>query len=314
MPSHETGFVYVLRNPAMPDLVKIGFTTSLPEDRAGDLSKHTAVPLPFQVAFSALTMRWRAVERLVHQRLDDHRVSRKEFFGVPVTEAVKTVRECVLDVDGVEAWQPDTRHLVRDGDRVALSLEAGQVFVLLSMPSLFAGDWTVVDLWQAHSSGDQLEIYGTGTAGDVTGFSDGDQGGDEDPVPYLDRARNTVNGTLNGKERLAPGDRLLWLADADDGGEGCKSVLFEAWDHCQVASRTWSPQWTREGFPLVLNALVRDPSPPMLEAVRAAMALPAPRNWAPRCPAREEIPSPLPDPERWLPQLSPRRTRRRRAS
>jgi hypothetical protein len=56
MPSHESGFVYVLRNRTMPDLVKIGFATSLAEDRAKDLSKHTGVPLPFQVAFSVLTM------------------------------------------------------------------------------------------------------------------------------------------------------------------------------------------------------------------------------------------------------------------
>ncbi|MEU6049734.1 GIY-YIG nuclease family protein [Streptomyces xanthochromogenes] len=32
MPNHETGFVYVLQNAAMPDLVKIGITTKLPEE------------------------------------------------------------------------------------------------------------------------------------------------------------------------------------------------------------------------------------------------------------------------------------------
>ncbi|GHD60560.1 GIY-YIG nuclease family protein [Streptomyces goshikiensis] len=105
----------------MQDLVKIGFTTKLPEERAYELSKPTGVPLPFDVSFRALTMRWRQVERLVHQQLADRRVSRKEFFSVSVEEAVATVRACVLAVNGIEAWEPAGRHLVKEGDRVALS-------------------------------------------------------------------------------------------------------------------------------------------------------------------------------------------------
>ncbi|WP_327332218.1 GIY-YIG nuclease family protein [Streptomyces anulatus] len=315
MPTHETGFVYVMRNAAMQDLVKIGFTTKLPEQRAHELSKPTGVPLPFGVSFRALTMRWREVERLVHQRLGDRRISRKEFFAVSVDEAVETVRECVLAVDGMGAWEPDRRHLVKRNDRVSLSLEAGQIFVLLAMPSLFSGrGWEVLDLWQAHSDGDQLEIYGAGQPVEVEGFSDGDPGGDDDPVPHLDRSQNVANGALNGRERLAPGHRLLWLADADDDTGACTSVIFEAWDHCQVASRTWSPQWTSEGYPLILNALTRDPSEAMLRAARAALDLPAPRNWAPRPPANPVGMYPPPSPGHWLPQLRAGRTRRRRTA
>ncbi|MFE3932239.1 GIY-YIG nuclease family protein [Streptomyces goshikiensis] len=111
---HETGFVHVLHNAAMQDLVKIGFTTKLPEERAYEFSKPTGVPLPFDVSFRALTMRLRQV----HQQLADRRVSRKEFFSVSVEEAVATVRACVLAVNGIEAWEPAGRHL--GGPRRAL--------------------------------------------------------------------------------------------------------------------------------------------------------------------------------------------------
>ncbi|MFD7863684.1 GIY-YIG nuclease family protein [Streptomyces sp. NPDC059783] len=313
MPTHETGFVYVMSNPAMQGLVKIGFTTQLPEDRAQELSRPTGVPLPFDVAFRALTMRWREVERLVHQRLADQRVSRKEFFTVSIDDAVQTVRECVLAVNGIGAWESGRRHLVTREDRVSLSLAAGQVFGLLAMPAPFSGrGWEVLDLWQSHSDGDQLEIYGAGHPGWVAGLSDGDHGGTDDPVPYLDRAQRVANGALNGRERFGTGCRLVWLSDADDGSGACTSVIFEAWEPCQVVSRSWSPRWTPEGFPLLLNVLERDLSEAMLDAARAALDLPAPRNWAPRSEGRLHLIPPQPGPEEWLPQLRRRGATSRR--
>lgn len=209
--TYDTGFVYVMSNPAMPEMVKVGLTTLLPEERAAKLSDHTGVPLPFEVAFRARTMRWQAVEKLVHQRLGPYRVSsRREFFAVPVGVAVDSVRECVLEADGIDAWTTSgfgSPHPVGGHDRVVLSLEAGQVLVLLSNPSPLtspvSGGWQPLDLWQAHTSGDQLEIYAAAGPDETAGFSDGDVGGEDDPVPYLDRSENAANGVLNGKERLA---------------------------------------------------------------------------------------------------------------
>jgi hypothetical protein len=51
-PRHSFGFVYILTNDMMPDLVKIGLTTALPEDRAKELF-NTGVPNSFNVAFRA---------------------------------------------------------------------------------------------------------------------------------------------------------------------------------------------------------------------------------------------------------------------
>lgn len=315
VPDHDTAFVYVMSNRAMPGMIKIGFTTNLPEDRARELfSGHSGVPLPFEVVFRAVTMKWREVERLVHDRLAAHRVTtRREFFTVPRALAVETVRDSIMDVNGVPTWQQGRVHYVGRGDRIVLPLEVGQIFCLLSKTSLFDPEWTVVDLWQAHANGDRLEIYGTAHPTDVAAFSTNDPEGTSDPVPFLNRSEDAVNGMLNGRETLTPGDRLLWLADADDP-TACESVLFEARDYCQVVSRTWSPQVSPQGFPLILNALVRDPSPAMLNAARHAVALRGPRSWAPkhelRDPGAIHSAAVPPDAQHWLPQLRPRKRRR----
>jgi hypothetical protein len=45
-----------MSNPAMPKMVKTDLTALLSEDRAGKLSDHTGVPLPFAVELRAMTM------------------------------------------------------------------------------------------------------------------------------------------------------------------------------------------------------------------------------------------------------------------
>jgi hypothetical protein len=48
----DSGHIYVLINPSIPGLVKIGKTTRDPESRAKELSQATGVATPFYVAFS----------------------------------------------------------------------------------------------------------------------------------------------------------------------------------------------------------------------------------------------------------------------
>ena len=48
------GYVYILTNEAMPNLVEIGYTDRTPEERAAELYKDrngavTAVPVPFDI-------------------------------------------------------------------------------------------------------------------------------------------------------------------------------------------------------------------------------------------------------------------------
>jgi T5orf172 domain len=88
-----TGFVYVLINKAMPGLVKVGFSTRSPEERAAELST-TGVPFPFAVAFSAEVENPIEAEATVHSALARHRTSvDREFFRMSVEDAVAAVED-----------------------------------------------------------------------------------------------------------------------------------------------------------------------------------------------------------------------------
>ena len=310
------GFIYVLTNESMPGLVKVGMTESLPEDRAKDLYT-TSVAEAFNVAFRTTTSRPHAVERRAHALLNEHRINpKREFFRVSVGEAIEAVRRALVDAGGMESWKHPELHVLATGDRVSLALEAGQAFALISykgFTQVLAGRAEVLDLWQAHSTGDILEIYATKSPAHVAGFSDNDPDSANDPVPYLNRDSTVANGCMNGRERLMPGERLVWLPAPGDT-EAQVGVIFEARVYCQIVGRTWSPRVGTHGFPLLLNDFLHDDVwPAASRTIREALALPVPRHWAPR-EGRDSTWAPIgtepPRPDYWLPQLKPRPRKR----
>ena len=98
------GFVYILINPAMPGLLKIGKTTGSPEARAAELSAVTGLPTPFVVACEWNTFDCDAAESQVHARLEASRYNKdREFFRLPLKEAIKIASEI--------CQQFETRHV-----------------------------------------------------------------------------------------------------------------------------------------------------------------------------------------------------------
>jgi hypothetical protein len=89
----ETGILYVLTNPVMPGLVKIGCTTGNVEDRIYDLSSSSGVPVAFQCHFAARVSDMSAKEKTLHQLFSDRRVNpKREFFEVAPEKAVLAIR------------------------------------------------------------------------------------------------------------------------------------------------------------------------------------------------------------------------------
>lgn len=85
----SAGFVYIIINPAMRGLVKIGLTERTPKARAKEL-RGTGVPDDFVVVYDELVTDCEAVERRLHQRFDDYRYQpNREFFQIPVREAIR---------------------------------------------------------------------------------------------------------------------------------------------------------------------------------------------------------------------------------
>jgi len=85
------GYIYVLTNPAMPGLVKIGRSIHGGKKRAEQLDC-TAVPLPFEVFFEMTFTELEEAELAIHEDLAQHRINRsREFFSVNPEVAAKAV-------------------------------------------------------------------------------------------------------------------------------------------------------------------------------------------------------------------------------
>jgi hypothetical protein len=90
------GYLYLLINPAMPGMVKVGRTSRRPERRASELAGATGVPTPFVVAFDLYVADARAAEAHAHARLEEagYRVAvNREFFSCSPSEAVRVMLE-----------------------------------------------------------------------------------------------------------------------------------------------------------------------------------------------------------------------------
>jgi len=88
------GYVYILSNPSMPGLVKIGKTTREPHSRAGQLYQ-TGVPTPFKVELALYSPDCHELERKAHTMLAGRRPSGgREFFAIEVDAAIAAVTEC----------------------------------------------------------------------------------------------------------------------------------------------------------------------------------------------------------------------------
>lgn len=80
--------VYLLTNPTMPGLVKIGRTTDL-ETRLRSLSTHSGVPVPFECFYACEVANSTKVEKALHDAFGDHRINpKREFFRLNPDRAV----------------------------------------------------------------------------------------------------------------------------------------------------------------------------------------------------------------------------------
>ncbi|MBP8275202.1 MAG: GIY-YIG nuclease family protein [Acidobacteria bacterium] len=89
------GCVYVLSNPSMPGLLKIGMSEHDAFKRAEELSAVTGVPEPYVVeAYFACSDPF-AAEASVHRSLAARRKPNREFFEVSLDVALSAIREHV---------------------------------------------------------------------------------------------------------------------------------------------------------------------------------------------------------------------------
>lgn len=88
MASTEFGIVYILSNPEMPHIVKIGKTQAGRVRRRAEELFTTGVPVPFNVEYAAYVADAHAAEKAVHNSLKLYRThAQREHFRVSVEAA-----------------------------------------------------------------------------------------------------------------------------------------------------------------------------------------------------------------------------------
>lgn len=87
-------WVYILSNPAMPDMVKIGYTAKDPFSRAHQISRGTGIPLGFEVEWAYKCFKGEKIEQEVHKYFKEQRVNtQKEFFRVSLEDAKSIIEQ-----------------------------------------------------------------------------------------------------------------------------------------------------------------------------------------------------------------------------
>ena len=102
--------LYVLTNPAMLGLVKIGKSTQLEvEDRMRQLFS-TGVPVPFDCAFACQVKDAAEVERALHMAFGDHRINpNREFFKIEAERVIAVLKLLkLLKVEDITAQLEQT--------------------------------------------------------------------------------------------------------------------------------------------------------------------------------------------------------------
>ena len=88
------GFVYIMSNPAFPNLLKIGMTTKDPATFRVDELNSTGVPRPFKCEYYAFVDDHERLEKMVHTALrHDRENDQREFFAVGCAKAINVIRD-----------------------------------------------------------------------------------------------------------------------------------------------------------------------------------------------------------------------------
>ena len=116
------GIIYLLSNPAMPGIIKIGKTTQ--EDVKVRMQQlyQTGVPVPFVCVYAATVNNIDDVERALHVAFSPNRLNpKREFFEIEANQAIAIIK--LLQIDNVSNLVEQETEVI---DQV--EIEAGQAY------------------------------------------------------------------------------------------------------------------------------------------------------------------------------------------
>jgi len=116
------GIIYILSNPAMPGIIKIGKTTQEDVKTRMQQLYQTGVPLPFECVYAASVNNIDEVEKALFVAFSPNRINpKREFFEMDAIQAI-----AILKLLQIENVSEQVEHEAEVIDQV--ELEAGQAF------------------------------------------------------------------------------------------------------------------------------------------------------------------------------------------
>ena len=102
------GFIYVMSNPAMPGIYKVGKSIKDPaKDRLSELSSSTSVPEPFKLEYYCFIDKFDAFEVRLHKELSHLRPNpTREFFKVELRYILEKISELAPMYGGIKFQEP----------------------------------------------------------------------------------------------------------------------------------------------------------------------------------------------------------------
>lgn len=127
----SSGYLYILINPTIPGLSKVGKTTREPADRSAELSGATGVASPFILAYQQPVADCDFAEAWIHDALTERgwrHANNREFFSAPLHEIVALMAQCssiepsipkekIIAASGIDEHHEEATD---EGDRLAL--------------------------------------------------------------------------------------------------------------------------------------------------------------------------------------------------
>lgn len=124
----EIGIVYVLTNPAMPNLIKIGYTAN--EDVKTRMAQiyTSGVPLPFECVYAARVADHERVEKALHIAFGPDRINpKREFFEIEASQAIAIIK--LLEIEDATPKVASEKEVVDEIER-----DAGEAYANKKRP------------------------------------------------------------------------------------------------------------------------------------------------------------------------------------
>ena len=168
----EYGIVYLLTNPVMPGLVKIGMTAQEDIDKRMKELYTTGVPVPFECQFACRVKKSDCVkiEKALHTAFEPQRINaNREFFRIQVNQA-KAILELFHHTDVTEEVTDEIQNDLTDDDKAAsakaqphrpalnfyeMGMQKGDVLIWKDDPSIYV---TVISERKVSYKGEEASI------------------------------------------------------------------------------------------------------------------------------------------------------------